>query len=85
MKIIEDELLVKDAEEQVGPKVQARACARTDALGVGEQHQHHDLVDEHVVDRLSQARHSLETERMAEAGPGRPHRRRAARPPPARG
>ena len=85
MKIIEDELLVKDAEEQVGPKVQARACARTDALGVGEQHQHHALVDEHVVDRLSQARHSLKTERMAEAGPGRPHRRRAASPPPARG
>ena len=49
------------------------------------QHQHHDLVDEHVVDRLSQARHSLERERMAEAGPGRPRRRRAARPPPARG
>ena len=45
----------------------------------------HDLVDEHVVGRLSQARHSLETESMAEAGPGRPHRRRAARPPPARG
>ena len=31
MKIVEDELLVKDAEEQVGPKVQARACARTEA------------------------------------------------------
>ena len=31
MMIIEDELLVKDAEEQVGPKVQARACARTEA------------------------------------------------------
>ena len=45
----------------------------------------HDLVDEHVVVRLAQARHSLETESMAEAGPGRPHRRRAARPPPARG
>ena len=85
MKIIEVELLVKDAEEEVGPRVQARACARTDALRVGEQHQHHDLVDEHVVDRLSQARHTLETERMAEAGPGRPHRRRAASPPPARG
>ena len=56
MKIIEVELLVKDAEEEVGPRVQARACARTDALGVGEQHQRHDLVDEHVVDRLSQVR-----------------------------
>ena len=36
MKIIEVELLVKDAEEEVGPRVQARACARTDALGVGD-------------------------------------------------
>ena len=83
MTTVEEELLVEDAEEEVGPKVQARACARTDALGVGEQHQHHDLVDEHVVDRLSQACQSLETEPMAEAGPGRPHRRWAA--PSARG
>ena len=83
MTTVEVEPLVEDAEEEVGPRVQARACARTDALKVGEQHQRHDLVDEHVVDRLSQACHSLETERMAEAGPGRPHRRRAA--PPARG
>ena len=59
MKTVEEELLVEDAEEEVGPKVQARACARTDALGVGEQHQHHDLVEEHVVDRLLQARYSL--------------------------
>ena len=36
MKMIEVELLVEDAEEEVGPRVQARACARTDTLGVGE-------------------------------------------------
>ena len=70
MTTVEVEPLVEDAEEEVGPRVQARACARTDALGVGEQHQRHDLVDEHVVDRLSQARCSLETVRMAEAGAG---------------
>ena len=56
MTTVEVEPLVEDAEEEVGPRVQARACARTDALGVGEQHQRHDLVDEHVVDRLSQVR-----------------------------
>ena len=70
MKMIEVELLVEDAEEEVGPRVQARACARTDALGVGAQQQHHGVVDEHVVHRLSQARCSLETVRMAEAGAG---------------
>ena len=42
MKTVKVELLVEDAEEEVGPKVQARACARTDALRVGEQHQHHE-------------------------------------------
>ena len=42
MTTVEEELLVEDAEEEVGPKVQARACARTDALRVGEQHQHHE-------------------------------------------
>ena len=29
--IVQEELLVEDADEDVGPKVQARACARTEA------------------------------------------------------
>ena len=37
-------------------------------LRVSEQHHHHDLVDEQVVDRLSEENGSLETERMAAAG-----------------
>ena len=64
MKMIEVELLVEDAEEEVGPRVQARACARTDALGVGAQQQHHGVVDEHVVDRLSH-RHVVRSRRCA--------------------
>ena len=54
-------------------------------LRVGEQHHHHDLVDEQVVDRLSEENDSLETERMAAGLEGHTDTSGAASPPPARG
>ena len=66
MKIIEVELLVKDAEEEVGPRVQARACARTDALGVGDSSS--TMIWSMSTSSIGSPRHVIRSRRSASGG-----------------